>query len=347
IKQAYYAKVEMLIPYKSQWECNQELHRKLDELLGKYAEAYAILGDLEKRRAYDRPNSGQRPQSEPGTTTRPYSPPSNGGNSKASPEKVKVPNRVPIHISIPGTPAWLAEQKAKAAKPNANAGSANPQVSSAPRPPRPNPRPVPPTPTYVLDLTPPKQKDRPAASDQIAAPVTPAPVVVTPQQLSPARVAAERFQQGVGLFKKKDIYSALHLLREAVRLEPGKSEYHYYLGLALSILSRARKQHTHNAGCHVTCTMDGYLSANQRVRHEAAEHLTRASELAPNNVRILADLAALYKDAGMPKKAEYYLDQAMLLDSTFRSNSMAHELMNSATEAEASHVFDAKHANER
>jgi hypothetical protein len=41
--------------------------------------------------------------------------------------------------------------------------------------------------------------------------------------------------------------------------------------------------------------------------------LSLAAELDPTNSRVFRDLAALYEEAGMPKKAEYYLDRAMVL----------------------------------
>jgi Flp pilus assembly protein TadD len=85
------------------------------------------------------------------------------------------------------------------------------------------------------------------------------------------------------------------------------------LGLALSVLSKARKRHVHDAGCHVTCTLDGFLYGNQRVRREAVKHLVTAAELDPSNSRVFKDLAALYEEAGMPRKAEYYMDRAMVL----------------------------------
>jgi len=79
--------------------------------------------------------------------------------------------------------------------------------------------------------------------------------------------------------------------------------------------------------------MDGSLPANQRVRHEAVEHMRKAADLDPNNVRVLADLAALYKEAGMPKKAEYYLDRALLFDTGNQITSPAYTIL-SANPAE-------------
>jgi Flp pilus assembly protein TadD len=63
----------------------------------------------------------------------------------------------------------------------------------------------------------------------------------------------------------------------------------------------------------VTCTLDGFLYGNQRVRREAVKHLVTAAELDPSNSRVFKDLAALYEEAGMPRKAEYYMDRAMVL----------------------------------
>ena len=222
---------------------------------------------------------------------------------------------------------------APGARPNGMGSTLNSSSTAS----RPNTGPLTPPPT-VSPRRPPASAPHPAngaaakGSGGTASPLS-LPKIPSADRISPEQIAAIRFQQGVLLFKKKEIYTALHLLREAVRLDPRKPEYHYYLGLALSILSRARKAHNHNAGCHVTCTMDGSLPANQRVRHEAVEHMRKAADLDPNNVRVLADLAALYKEAGMPKKAEYYLDRALLFDTGNQITSPAYTIL-SANPAE-------------
>jgi cytochrome c-type biogenesis protein CcmH/NrfG len=60
--------------------------------------------------------------------------------------------------------------------------------------------------------------------------------------------------------------------------------------------------------------MGGNLTRNQRIRHEAEQHLVKASELEPSNSDIKLKLALLYKDANMDRKAHQYFYEALMLD---------------------------------
>lgn len=289
INRAYESKKQTLAPYRERWAGSAVLNDKLNFLLARYSEAYTTLADLEKRRLYDQPTQG----ASGGAASRPAD---FEGNSSSS-----IP---PIRVAIPSTRAWSKPSA------NANRGATPPKIVPIKIPPIPAPAP----PLHTSALTPTGNTTGTARTNGASTNQGISVPEIISQIDSPYQLAAVRFQQGVGLFKKKDIYGALPLFREAAKLDARKAEHHYYLGLTLSILSRARKTHTHDSGCHVTCTLEGNLPPNQRVRHEAVEHLRRAAELDPQNVQVLADLAALYQDAGMPKKAEYYLDRAMLLN---------------------------------
>ncbi|HLG15827.1 MAG TPA: DnaJ domain-containing protein [Blastocatellia bacterium] len=108
------------------------------------------------------------------------------------------------------------------------------------------------------------------------------------QTASPAASAEHYYKQGRARYDRKEYHVAVHLLREAVKLDPAKPTYHYHLGIA--------------------------LIRNPRTRREAEQHLTKAAELDPYNAQIRAKLGLLYKDAGMPKRAEHYFREALSLD---------------------------------
>jgi len=131
---------------------------------------------------------------------------------------------------------------------------------------------------------------------------------------NPVEAAADLYRRGRGAFARSDLQAAAHLLRQAVNLDPQQSTYHYQLGMTLFILSQARAEHKHDKGCHVTCKMGGNLTRNQRIRHEAEQHLLKASELEPSNSDIKLKLALLYKDAHMDRKAHQYFYEALMLD---------------------------------
>jgi tetratricopeptide (TPR) repeat protein len=136
-----------------------------------------------------------------------------------------------------------------------------------------------------------------------------------PGHLSPELAAEEQYRRGRAHYDRKDFHSAAHLFREAVNLDPRRGHYHYFLGVTLSILSQARKVHNHDEGCHVTCKIGRSLVRNQRVRHEAEQHLLKAAELDRNNPEIRLRLGLLYKDAGMEKKAEQFFNETLMLDA--------------------------------
>jgi curved DNA-binding protein CbpA len=122
----------------------------------------------------------------------------------------------------------------------------------------------------------------------------PAATVVAAQPASETRqsgsgqTAEHYFQQGRARYERKEYHAAIHLLREAVKLDPSKPQYHFHLGVA--------------------------LMRNPRTRREAEQHLAKAAELDPINAQIRVRLGMLYKEAGLTKKAEQFFRQALQLD---------------------------------
>ncbi|MEP6636951.1 MAG: DnaJ domain-containing protein [Acidobacteriota bacterium] len=107
-------------------------------------------------------------------------------------------------------------------------------------------------------------------------------------QIPPAQRAEHFYQQGRARFERKEYHAAVHLLREAIKLDSSRAPYHYHLGLA--------------------------LIRNPRTRRDAEVHLAKAAELEPYNAQIRVKLGLLYKEAGLAKKAENYFREALQMD---------------------------------
>lgn len=101
------------------------------------------------------------------------------------------------------------------------------------------------------------------------------------------------FQQGRLRLDRKEYHAAIHLLREAVKIDPSKAPYHFHLGHA--------------------------LIRNPRTRREADEHLTKSAELDPYNSQMRVKLGLLYKEMGLKKRAEQFFKDALSLDPENRS----------------------------
>jgi Flp pilus assembly protein TadD len=104
----------------------------------------------------------------------------------------------------------------------------------------------------------------------------------------PAQMAEVYYQQGRARFERKEYHAAVHLLREAIKLDPSRAPYHYHLGIA--------------------------LIRNPRTRRDAERHLARAAELEPYNAQVRVKLGLLYKEAGLNKRADHYFREALQLD---------------------------------
>jgi len=106
--------------------------------------------------------------------------------------------------------------------------------------------------------------------------------------LPPAQMAELYYQQGRARFERKEYHAAVHLLREAIKLDPSRAPYHYHLGIA--------------------------LIRNPRTRRDAEQHLSKAAELEPYNSQIRVKLGLLYKEAGLTKRAEHFFREALQMD---------------------------------
>jgi curved DNA-binding protein CbpA len=132
------------------------------------------------------------------------------------------------------------------------------------------------------DSLPPISVESPTAEATGAKPVPGGP------QLPPAQMAEVYYQQGRARFERKEYHAAVHLLREAIKLDPSRAPYHYHLGIA--------------------------LIRNPRTRRDAELHLSRAADLEPYNAQIRVKLGLLYKEAGLTKRAEHYFREALKMD---------------------------------
>lgn len=110
---------------------------------------------------------------------------------------------------------------------------------------------------------------------------------------NPAQTAEHYYNQGRARFDRKEYHVAVHLLREAVKLDSSRAPYHFHLGMA--------------------------LIRNPRTRREAEEHLSKAAELDPYNAQIRVKLGLIYKEVGLPKKAESYFRAALQIDPDNRA----------------------------
>src|SRR5262249_46982388 len=106
--------------------------------------------------------------------------------------------------------------------------------------------------------------------------------------LPPAQMAELYYNQGRARFERKEYHAAVHLLREAIKLDPTRAAYHFHLGIA--------------------------LIRNPRTRREAERHLSKAAELEPYNSQIRVKLGLLYKEAGLTKRAEHFFREALQMD---------------------------------
>jgi curved DNA-binding protein CbpA len=116
----------------------------------------------------------------------------------------------------------------------------------------------------------------------------PAADLSAPKSAAPALNADQLFSQGKARFERKEYHAAVHLFREAIKLDPSRAPYHFHLGVA--------------------------LIRNPRTRREAEEHLAKAAQLDPYSAQMRLKLGMLYKESGLNKKAEAYFKEALKLD---------------------------------
>lgn len=355
INNAFDGIVAMFDSYRNDTFRNAELQSKLYQLFTKIKGAYAVLSDPVKRSEYDRPAGASLPPPAK------MSPPAlqNSGARVAVQDGVRrpvqprgVPKKpVPIQFNIP-TP--VAPKGSQSANTVIDRNQAAPPPRKADMPPPRTPIPIP---EIKMPVAPKNgngmniergqsestRRQAPVAPRPITGPLIRPPAVLSPEEQarlknpSPNSVAEQAlhfYRQGRARFERRELDAAEHLLREAVRLDPGQPHYHYHLGVILTIRAQARKEHIHHEGCHVTCKLGGKLVSNLRVRYEAEQHFLKAAEIDPSNAQILLKLGMLYKDARLLKKAEQFLKQALLLDSRNHVAKRELEMLHSDPSAE-------------
>jgi curved DNA-binding protein CbpA len=102
-----------------------------------------------------------------------------------------------------------------------------------------------------------------------------------PQQ----KLAELNYRQGRSNYEQEDYWSAIQALRQSVRIEPENPRYRYWLAMA--------------------------LSKNAKWRREAEEHFLKAISLDQFVPDYYVGLGFLYQEAGMHKRAETQLRQAL------------------------------------
>lgn len=115
-------------------------------------------------------------------------------------------------------------------------------------------------------------------------PDKPAPAA-SPSIAAHQKLADLNYRQGRGQYDQQDYWSAIQAFRQSVRMEPEVARYRYWLAMA--------------------------LSKNTKWRREAEEHFLKAIELEQFNSEYYVGLGLLYKEAGMQKRAESQLKQAL------------------------------------
>jgi len=132
-----------------------------------------------------------------------------------------------------------------------------------------------------------------------ASPDKPAPAA-SPSIAAQQKLADLNYRQGRGQYDQQDYWSAIQAFRQSVRMEPEVARYRYWLAMA--------------------------LTKNAKWRREAEEHFLRAIELEQFNADYYVGLGMLYKEAGMQRRAESQLKQALQVNP---GNKAAQEALDS------------------
>jgi curved DNA-binding protein CbpA len=317
IDRAYEQLAAMFTSHRTDYADRADVQRQIDELFGKIKTAHQTLKDPLKRREYDWQSSARRM-------------PGSGGNGRSSQPSSRsaAPNTaVPIPATIPATTSTKPDNRESIIE---RGHASDSPGRGAQLPPR-KPIPIPELQMPVAPKTEGRGRIERGQWDgsgltptppRASGPLTRPPAVLSPEEVSRLQKPANKDQQALHFYRqgrlrleRRELDAATHLFREAVRLDPSQSHYHFYLATVLSIQAHARHEHVHHEGCHVTCKLGGKIIRNPKVRYEAEKHFRRAAEIDPINAQIVLRLGQLYKEAGLLKKAELYLVQALTLDS--------------------------------
>jgi curved DNA-binding protein CbpA len=274
IKAAYYQLAKKFHPDRHRNTEHSDLRGKLESLLSLITQAYDTLSEAPQRAAYDE------------------------RLKRSSTSASAAANKPPVMNSEPvtATPRTTEQKPVEHNSPTEERGQTGDLRKSGP---------------LSINTVPLQQ----SSSDSTAADAQ--PQAQTAAQASPVanqtangnsgQQAEQYYQQGRARYDRKEYHAAVHLLREAVKLDPSRAPYHYHLGVA--------------------------LIRNPRTRREAEVHLSKAAELEPYNAQIRLKLGLIYKEAGLVKKSESYFRMALQIDP---DNRMARrELNTKPTKAEA------------
>jgi curved DNA-binding protein CbpA len=256
IKAAYYQLAKKFHPDRHRNTEHSDLRGKLEALLSLITQAYDTLSEPSQRAVYDE-RLKRSSANAPATAHKPIAVASGEPNA---------------------APARAAEPKSAEQPPKEERGHTGDLRKSGPLSQKATPLQVP-TPDDIAAEG--KQQGQAAAAQAVAT-AGPKPNGNSGQQ------AEHYYQQGRARYDRKEYHAAVHLLREAVKLDSSRAPYHYHLGVA--------------------------LIRNPRTRREAEEHLSKAAELEPYSAQIRVKLGMLYKDAGLAKKAESYFRAALQID---------------------------------
>jgi curved DNA-binding protein CbpA len=268
IKASYYQLAKKFHPDRHRQPGYAELKPRLDALFALITQAYQTLSEGAQRAVYD--ERLKKPAAAFQTT--PLKPPpafvaEPRSEPKPPPMAASTSTAIPAPRPIP----------VESSRPRAEAKSPGDELPHKPAT-EPKSEPSPPRPSGPLASssaeTPGGEPSKNANGNQ-------------------AQVAEHYFNQGRARYERKEYHAAVHLLREAVKLDASKSSYHFHLGIA--------------------------LLRNPRTRREADEHLQRAAELEPYNPQIRIKLGNIYKEVGLPKKAEAFFRSALQLDPDNRA----------------------------
>ncbi|HSO75014.1 MAG TPA: DUF4388 domain-containing protein [Blastocatellia bacterium] len=331
VNQAFEEFEQMFRSYRVISSDSKELHSKLDALYSKVKEAYQTLRDPGKRWTYDKTAAATSASRQVPPADVPKAHQTRSDDRSSSQQRV---DRVASARKGLDFDSILERSEPQApGRANAPIAMSTPIEPSLREP--------------GTDLQPPTRAPIPSlARSRIETPIAPPGVKLPerepgqqpnqPDWVTAAQTALHFYRQGRARYEERDVNGANHLFREACKLDPTQSHYHFYLAMTLIILSQARRAHAHHEGCHVTCGIGGALVSNPRMRYEAEHHLLRAAELDPGNPQIPLRLGLLFKEAGLLKKAEHYFQETLLRDGKNKTALVELELLEKAIEQETS-----------
>ena len=259
IKSSYYQLAKKFHPDRYRQLDDAELHSNLESMFSKITQAYETLSHAGQRATYDEQirKTSKSPSGGPLATPSVTQAPPPAAHTSPAAHKPSVMQMPPLS-HLPPVPATTPLKPIEDRKPSGELNNS----SGSP------------------------EKNAPAteAAKEPAA----AEANLPPGGINVTQTAEQYYQQGRALYERKEYHKAVHLLREAIRIDASRPQYHFHLGMV--------------------------LVKNPRTRHEAEKHLSKAAELDPYSAQIRLKLGMLYKEMNMPIKAENYFKAALAID---------------------------------